>query len=86
MLRKNIEVETSKAPFIITECCILHNICEDARLPLPANDNEADSAAAAFPQPDVEPLNRIDNREAVQIRDTIKDMLAETQPLRRSFR
>lgn len=86
MLQKRMDVDTSMSPQVITACCILHNICEDLRVPMPQQNVQADAAnAAAFPQPECPVNHRVDNDEGARIRNAIKTHLARTQPIRKSF-
>lgn len=80
-----MDVETEMAPLIITTCCIMHNICEDLRIPVPTRTSDDNSYETRYPQPETEIYRRIDDNASLQIRDTIKDFLASSQPLRQSF-
>ena len=46
-----MDVDTDKSPIIVTACCILHNMCEDLRIPMPPADPEDDHHRILFPQP-----------------------------------
>jgi len=35
ILKRQLDVNISLAPFIIGACCILHNLCEDSQTPVP---------------------------------------------------
>ena len=86
ILQKRMDVDSQHAPVIITACCILHNICEDMRIPVPPHTNDEEGNSHVFPQPGTLTFDRIDNRQGVVIRQCIKNFLAATQPLRKSFR
>lgn len=83
ILQKRMDVDVERAPAIITACCILHNICEAQRVPMPALEEHQ---AQLYAQPARYPDNRIEENEASQMRDTIKDYLAQNYQLRQSFR
>lgn len=85
ILRKRCDLDVVSAPRIITACCILHNMCEDLKLPTPPPNPQDEAHAAAFPQPRRMVNNRVENSEAVQDRDAIAKFLANTQPMRKSF-
>ncbi|XP_067948704.1 uncharacterized protein [Watersipora subatra] len=86
ILQKRIDVDTHFAPMIITACCILHNMCENLRVPTPETTNEDQENERAFPQPENLPTVRMLNPEGARIRERITNFLGTTQPLRRSFR
>lgn len=81
ILQKKIDMQTTCTPRIITACCILHNICEDWKAPMPVPVDDA----ILYPQPSLEYYDRVDAAEASDIRNAIKTHLASTQPLKRSF-
>ncbi|XP_067947560.1 uncharacterized protein [Watersipora subatra] len=86
ILQKRIDVDTPFAPMIITACCILHNMCENLRVPSPETTDEDQENERAFPQPEHLPTVRMLNPEGARIRERITNFLGTTQPLRRSFR
>ena len=67
ILQKRMDVETTAAPLIIVACCILHNICEEARVPIPPITTDDEANDRRFPQPETEPVHRIENRVAIEI-------------------
>ena len=85
MLQKRMDFETMSSPLIITACCILHNMCEDLKVPLPATNQLEEANAMLYPQPAAEHYDRVDERHAHQMRAAIRDFFAETEPLRKSF-
>lgn len=85
MLQKKMDVDPEFAPMVITTCCMLHNMCEDLRLPVPPNNTEDSANGVRYPQPHTDVNHRIDDNNSLPIRDAIKDFLAQTQPLRQSF-
>lgn len=85
ILSKKMDVYTTQTPHIITACCILHNFCEKHRVPIPPRDF-VEGNVNSYSQPDTQPTQRIEDREGHVIRDSIKNFLAETEPLRKSFR
>ena len=85
MLQKRMDLETKASPRIITACCILHNMCEDLKVPLPATNQLEEANAMLYPQPAAEHYDRVDERHAYQMRAAIRHFLAETEPLRKSF-
>lgn len=68
ILKGRLDVDVSRAPFIIAACCILHNICEESNVPVPTDDG-ATVMAASEPLPDTP----IDNA----VRQTIADNFHE---------
>lgn len=82
ILRKTIDADISIAPKIITACCILHNICEKNRLPLPPR---VDHEEPDPDQPDRIIINDIDDNGGEHVRTVITNYLAENHPLLRSF-
>ena len=85
MLQKKLDVETSTVPYIVVACCILHNMCESFRMPMPAPNADDECNRHAYPQPATAVNQHVDNPRAHAIRDAIKQYLAVTQPLRKSF-
>lgn len=86
ILQKRIDAETKNIPMIIVACCVLHNICEEVRAPISPSSNDENTYLLAFPQPETELNHRVDNNESLTVRNRVKDFLADTQPLRKSFR
>lgn len=86
ILQKRMDVETQNSPMIVLACCILHNICEDIRVPTPPRTNDDAINEQQFPQPATFAATRAENENGLYIRNAIKDFLVNTQPLRKSFR
>lgn len=86
ILRKVIDAEISVSPKIVTACCILHNICEKNRIPLPPLEHDVEAEDRhAFPQPNQGLNNEIDDRAGDRVRLTIQEHLADNFPLLKSF-
>lgn len=85
ILQKRMDLDCISAPRVITACCILHNMCEDLKLPVPPSNSHDQLNAMAYPQPAREVNSRVETDHAKVMRDAIRDFLAETQPLRKSF-
>lgn len=39
ILKRQLDVHISQAPFIIGACCILNNLCEDSQTPVPPDNS-----------------------------------------------
>lgn len=85
ILRKVIDADIQLAPKIITACCILHNICESSRIPMPPPPGDQEQEQLAFQQPDLGFNNEIEDRAGPQTREVIRDYLANNFPLLKSF-
>ncbi|XP_067935439.1 uncharacterized protein [Watersipora subatra] len=77
-LSKRLDVAYTVVPLLITTCCMLHNICESLKTPVPPAVQEL------FQQP-VTISDLTTDKEAQPIREAIKDHLSANYPLRKSF-
>lgn len=82
VLKKRLDISHTFAPQLITTCCILHNICEDYRAPVPPES--AEQTTCTFQQPPHRNDTTTDT-EASNVRAALTNHLAENFPLRRSF-
>ena len=63
----------------------LHNMCENFRMPIPAPNENNEADRNCFLQPATLINQNVDNPRAHAIRNAIKQFLAATQPLGKSF-
>ena len=80
ILQKRMDVDFTFAPKVIICCCMLHSLCEDLKLAPPAPVGTNPGLEQPPPRTDTTA-----DAEASSIREAIKNFLAETVPLRRSF-
>lgn len=86
-LLKRIDVYYSYAPYLVSTCCILHNIVETTKETfLPAWENSVKEIEVQFQQPQPLRSRTLDNFEGSHIRDALKNYLAEHFKLRQTFR
>ena len=83
MVAKRLDCVTELSPYVIMTCCMLHNICE--RMKTPVHVDECFNGRENEQPPPGEHEQRIEPG-ANQIRDTIKNYLGRTLPLRTSSR
>lgn len=85
-LLKRIDVHYTYVPHIVSAACILHNIVETRKETfLSAWEHTVTMIQTEMRQPEVTRARNLDNLIASQIRDTLKNYLAENFELRRTF-
>lgn len=86
VLLKRIELHHTFAPFVVSACCVLHNILENEGEPIPADGMfQVNRGNQAYPQPIPVGRQQYVNYNADLLRDSLKDYLTQF-PLLRSFR
>lgn len=84
IVSKRMDCDVDLAPYVIMTCCCLHNLCEKLKTPLTQQQIDDASSQTDQLQPIADANQRVEVG-AAQIRDAIKDHLANTQPLRTSI-
>jgi len=83
---KRINVHYTYIPHIISTVCIVHNIVETRNEKyLPAWEHAIIKEQAEIQQPELTRARNLDNFNANQIRDTLKNYLTKKFELRRTF-
>jgi len=83
---KRIDVHYTYIPHIISAACIVYNIVETRNEKyLPAWEHAIIEEQAEIQQPELTRARNLDNFNANQIRDTLKNYLTENFELRRTF-
>ena len=86
ILQKKIDADIGLVPQIIATCCVLHNISEKRKLPIPQNWNvELLENNILYPQPQDTSSSRMSST-ANEIRDHLKNYMAENCLLLQSKR
>ena len=85
MIQKKLDCQIKFVPSIVATCCVLHNIAEKRKLPVRESwVRAAEKNDRIYPQP-----NSINNQReliASNIRDILKDYMAQNFPLLQSRR
>lgn len=86
VLLKRVELHHSFAPFVVSACCVLHNIIITLDDPFP-NDwwRDVQNGNQIFPQPQPRHRRQYVDYNAVQLRDSLKGYLSDNFPLLQSF-
>lgn len=84
ILQKKIDANIELVPSIVATCCILHNIAEKKGLPMRSQWMEtSEEYNRAYPQPSSSAVGN-ELVSANDIRDNLKDFMAQNFPILRS--
>ncbi|RLU16139.1 hypothetical protein DMN91_011898 [Ooceraea biroi] len=85
-LLKRIDLHYTYVPYVVSACCILHNIVEERKERFLQTWQQAvDELNVQFQQPRSLRARNLDDFNAHMIKDALKDYLAENFELRKTF-
>lgn len=86
ILKKRVDLDYEFTPLLMTTCCMLHNLCEVNKVAIPPHllNRRLPGEPEELQQPPQD-INLEREQGAANLRDVIKDYLAETEPLLRPF-
>lgn len=75
MLLKRSDIHYTFMPEVIAACCTLHNLIEDSKDHFPARWLPSQHDLDLFPQPAPSTSHQFDSFTAMEIRDTLRDLI-----------